>query len=389
MQQILKRKKLLVGILLFLLSVVGKAQQVLEQVKAKVVYITAAIPNADSNTKAATTAWVKRQSFISRNSFNRRAVLYVSPTTGFIKSDSTQFWYDEASSYLTIGANMAPGTLSGILLNTGRGEINAAFGGMVFNVGAGFAGVVVDQTKSFKFSNRGKLYLQIGSNTTLDHYFRLQNDVLSFFPQAATGTNSVAGISATTGQLTGLAKDTFLINNFSTMVQAASPTLLVDSPLLITAGVLLSIDTSTVNNKAVVNQFQIKNKIGGTIGALAKFAAGNRLVNAVAETDYVGTASMRQFVTRVLVGTNANITAIPGTAYRLPAATLTESRNIDISGLNTAGDYIELDNEEAGFTWNITGATLFLGDGVTTVTSVLSGATTQIRFNGTKIKIIN
>ena len=96
----------------------------------------------------------------------------------------------------------------------------------------------------------------------------------------------------------------------------------------------------------------------------------------------------RAITVRQVVGTNANITAIPGTIYALPAATLSTNRTIDVSALNADRDYIEIDNLEAGFTWSFTGATVYLQDGTTTVTNLAVGYYKFKRING-KIKQTN
>lgn len=100
------------------------------------------------------------------------------------------------------------------------------------------------------------------------------------------------------------------------------------------------------------------------------------------------TTTDRRVAFQVAVGTDANITAAAGTAYSLPAATLTIARNIDMTNVNTNGDVVEIDNQEAGFTWTFTGQTVY--DAYENAVTVLMTNTRYIirRTNG-KLKIIN
>jgi len=100
-------------------------------------------------------------------------------------------------------------------------------------------------------------------------------------------------------------------------------------------------------------------------------------------------AMKRRYGAAQAVGTDANITATAGTTYDLPTATLSANRSIDVSGLNTDGDYIEVLNNEAGFTWSFSGATVYLVDRTTTVTNLLTAAFYQIRRINGKLIIIN
>ena len=101
------------------------------------------------------------------------------------------------------------------------------------------------------------------------------------------------------------------------------------------------------------------------------------------------TITPRTYLTSIVTGTDANITASAGVGYRLPASTLTTGRNFNIAALNVAGDYLEIYNTEAGFNWTVTGASLYLSDGTTTVTTLLANTNYIIRYDGNKIKIIN
>lgn len=88
------------------------------------------------------------------------------------------------------------------------------------------------------------------------------------------------------------------------------------------------------------------------------------------------------------VATDANITATNNYLYVIPAATLTANRTIDVSGLTNNLDYIEVVTYEPTFTYSFTGATVYLLDGVTTVTTITNPLTIIKRING-KLTITN
>jgi len=101
-----------------------------------------------------------------------------------------------------------------------------------------------------------------------------------------------------------------------------------------------------------------------------------------------GFSYSRNIIIAVSTGTDANITAAAGTAYSLSAATLSTNRTIDMTNLNTNGDYIEFDNQEAGFTWTFTGQTVY--DAYeNSVTVLLTNTRYIIRRTNGKLKIIN
>lgn len=102
-----------------------------------------------------------------------------------------------------------------------------------------------------------------------------------------------------------------------------------------------------------------------------------------------GGGSSRMVISNQTVATDANVTAAAGYVYDLPAATLSTNRNFDVTALNTDGDYIEILNNEAGFTWTFTGATVYLIDRTTTVTTLTTASFYQLRRINGKIIIIN
>lgn len=102
-----------------------------------------------------------------------------------------------------------------------------------------------------------------------------------------------------------------------------------------------------------------------------------------------GGGAARTYIVAQVVGTNANITATYGTTYYLPAATLSTARTIDMTALNTDMDYIEITNNEGGFTWSFTGQTVYLADNTTTVSALNNNTTYQIRRINGRLRVIN
>ncbi len=98
-------------------------------------------------------------------------------------------------------------------------------------------------------------------------------------------------------------------------------------------------------------------------------------------------AYSRNMITSTAIATDANITAVAGRAYALPASTLTANRTIDVSGLTIDGDYVEFQNQETGFLWSFTGATVYDSDGVTAITELLLQANSCLRVLNGKIII--
>ena len=89
-----------------------------------------------------------------------------------------------------------------------------------------------------------------------------------------------------------------------------------------------------------------------------------------------------------VLSVDANIIAAPGISYSLPAATLTTNKTIDVTAINSESDYLEIDNQEAGFVWSFIGGIVY--DAYENTVAILTANTRYIlrRSNG-KIKIIN
>lgn len=91
--------------------------------------------------------------------YQQTAVPYAN-NVGILTTDSTKLSF--TNEFLTIGGSSTTG-ISGIMLNQGRGEINAQFGGMRFNIGSGSTPGTYDAAKSYIFQNRGNIYLTMGT----------------------------------------------------------------------------------------------------------------------------------------------------------------------------------------------------------------------------------
>lgn len=128
--------------------------------------------------------------------------------------------------------------------------------------------------------------------------------------------------------------------------------------------------------------------VNGTNKMLVWDSSSNKVRTMAIPSGGGGGGSSRMAISTHSVGTDANITAAAGYIYALPDATLSTNRTIDVTAINTNGDYFEIDNLETGFTWSFTGATVYLIDGTTTVTNLSVGFYQFRRING-KIKQIN
>lgn len=87
-----------------------------------------------------------------------------------------------------------------------------------------------------------------------------------------------------------------------------------------------------------------------------------------------------------VVSTDANIVAVPGTSYSLLAATLTTNKTINLTAINAEADYLEFDNQEAGFTWGFIGGSVIDSYG-NSVTTLLANARYILRRSNNQIKI--
>lgn len=96
----------------------------------------------------------------------------------------------------------------------------------------------------------------------------------------------------------------------------------------------------------------------------------------------------RGSVSRVVIGTDADIVAVAGKAYFLRDLILTANRNIVTTDLNQEADYIEVCNYETGFQWGFSGQEVYYNDG-NIVDPMPVGTNIQIRRIDGKLRILN
>ena len=96
----------------------------------------------------------------------------------------------------------------------------------------------------------------------------------------------------------------------------------------------------------------------------------------------------RTALSGVVTATNANLVAAPSVGIYIPSGVFTANRNVDLSALNTDGDYWELYNFETTYSVIPTGLALYLSDG--TALSVFPAQTNiQVRMIGGVLRVIN
>lgn len=123
----------------------------------------------------------------------------------------------------------------------------------------------------------------------------------------------------------------------------------------------------------------------GTNGHVLTVSAG---VPAWAAPSGGGGGSGKYIGSIVNYTTDANITAVAGTGYRLASGSITANRTIDFSGL-TEGDIVEIYNVESTFKWSPTGGSPVKYANGTNLVDFYANARYQIRrVNGENI-IIN
>lgn len=103
---------------------------------------------------------------------------------------------------------------------------------------------------------------------------------------------------------------------------------------------------------------------------------------------WVNTIASRSIINSQVVATDANITAAAGVSYFVPASTFTNNRTIDVSGLNTDLDVMEVYVLTQSFTLSFTGATVYLADNVNTVTTIAMNSHFTIRRKNGRLYII-
>lgn len=126
-----------------------------------------------------------------------------------------------------------------------------------------------------------------------------------------------------------------------------------------------------------------------TTNGYVRTSGGNGLFTVSSTVPASDIASVRRFSNTFIIATDANITAAAGATYTLPAGTLTTNKNIDMTNLNTDGDYIEFINQEVNFTWSFTGQAVYFSDNITTASTLLAQTNYIIRRQNGRLIIIN
>ena len=101
-----------------------------------------------------------------------------------------------------------------------------------------------------------------------------------------------------------------------------------------------------------------------------------------------GSTTPRYAAYTTAVSTDTNLVVVPGTSYSLPPATLTLNRTIDLTAINTEADYLEFDNQEAGFTWSFIGGIVLDAYG-NSVMVLTTNTRYMLRRTNNQIKIFN
>lgn len=123
-----------------------------------------------------------------------------------------------------------------------------------------------------------------------------------------------------------------------------------------------------------------------------KYRGGERVIKVsdiIAAAPFISPMLRMSITQTPVIATNAAVTAAAGTAYVLNNGVLTGNQTINVAALNVANDYMEVKNLETGFTWSFTGQSVYLGDGTTTVSTLLIGVTYCLRFQNGKLTVIN
>ncbi len=119
----------------------------------------------DNSTKLATTAFVKGQNYIQASSVFTNGSIPYANLSGVLVQNNGALKYDGVN--LHAGA-INPGTYSGIQMNDSAGRIQAAAVGIKIQAGVAGNGLA-DPTKTIRFYNQEKLYLDLMSSSTSVH----------------------------------------------------------------------------------------------------------------------------------------------------------------------------------------------------------------------------
>ncbi len=160
-------------------------------------------------------------------------------------------------------------------------------------------------------------------------------------------------------------------------------------------GGTLKLTGGVKTGSGVDGNVEIDTRTTGSIKFTSALANDNALTDVMVRDSGTGLIKYRTAaslgvgaMTAASDASDADFSISVNTFVYLPAATLTTNRTITIPA-GTNGDQLEFYNNETGFSWNLAGASVYLADGVTLVTSLLANTNTQIRKVSGKWRINN
>lgn len=122
-----------------------------------------------------------------------------------------------------------------------------------------------------------------------------------------------------------------------------------------------------------------------------KYTDTANMLSAYLNSIIANTSAITGKATAIVVAadaTDADFSIAINSIKYLPAATISQNRTITFpAGSN--GDYIEIYNNEAGFTWLLAGGSVYRSDGTTVVGSLLANTNYIIRKVSSKWRILN
>lgn len=264
---------------------------------------------------------------------------------------------------------------------------------------------------NLNFTKSGNTVYQVGNGTFFDGSTVESADLFNRFlydnigaPVLTWGNSSTSGIGITkvgNNTFIGYFKNSNLSSDQTYQVPNISGTLVVGANNLSVfasttssqlAGVLSDESGSGLVAYTTSPVFTTPN-IGiatGSVSGNAGTATALQTPRTINGVSFDGSANITipNVVTVASDGTDADYTAIVNSVKYLPSATLSTNRTITIpTGSN--GDFLEIYNNEVGFNWLLTGASIYLADGSTIITSLYANTNHLIRKVSGKWRILN
>lgn len=289
------------------------------------------------------------------------------------------------------GDNTMPNSTYVTMENNGAAGINQSISIDTDNVqGSTLSGIVVIDA-----ANKGIQYIQSGYVTTARSL--TDRDYVINTAKTFTATQSFNGNNIIITDVTDVTKKMqFLVNGVATNSTVSLKVPSVGGTIATSASGSIALNATTgeitYSGSLPVGSSVLDAAHGGTgTSNSGSFSFGTQSISVSA----TGTAvlnlpitGMVQALTAAADATDADFTAVINTIKYLPAATLTANRTITMpTGSNL--DLIIIDNNEAGFVWNMAGGSVYLSDGTTVITSLLANTNYEIRKVSGKWRIQN